>query len=111
MFCVTENLFVNVTGPSLHLGLARRTGTSSPREEEEEVFITSGNWKGKHNSLSRGAGADHYGIVPRNAFRLLPSKRIGLRNAEWGTLNWREAPHVSKPRAAALPRHRQKSEK
>ena len=27
-------------------------------EEEEEVFITSGNWRGKHNSLSRGAGAD-----------------------------------------------------
>ena len=24
----------------------------------EEVFITSGNWRGKHNSLSRGAGAD-----------------------------------------------------
>ena len=24
-------------------------------EEEEEVFITSGNWRGKHNSLSRGA--------------------------------------------------------
>ena len=28
------------------------------REEEEEEFITSGNWRGKHNSLSRGAGAD-----------------------------------------------------
>ena len=27
-------------------------------EEEEEVLITSGNWRGKHNSLSRGAGAD-----------------------------------------------------
>ena len=27
-------------------------------EEEEEEFITSGNWRGKHNSLSRGAGAD-----------------------------------------------------
>ena len=26
--------------------------------EEEEEFITSGNWRGKHNSLSRGAGAD-----------------------------------------------------
>jgi hypothetical protein len=26
-------------------------------EEEEEEFITSGNWRGKHNSLSRGAGA------------------------------------------------------
>jgi len=25
--------------------------------EEEEEFITSGNWRGKHNSLSRGAGA------------------------------------------------------
>ena len=23
-------------------------------EEEEEEFITSGNWRGKHNSLSRG---------------------------------------------------------
>ena len=27
-------------------------------EEEEEEFITSGNWRGKHNSLLRGAGAD-----------------------------------------------------
>ena len=27
-------------------------------EEEEEEFITIGNWRGKHNSLSRGAGAD-----------------------------------------------------
>ena len=26
-------------------------------EEEEEEFITSGDWRGKHNSLSRGAGA------------------------------------------------------
>ena len=25
------------------------------RGGEEEVFITSGNWRGKHNSLSRGA--------------------------------------------------------
>ena len=24
------------------------------------MFITSGNWRGKHNSLSRGAGADQY---------------------------------------------------
>ena len=27
-------------------------------EEEEEECITSGNWRGKHNSLSHGAGAD-----------------------------------------------------
>ena len=27
-------------------------------EEAEEGFITSGNWRGKRNSLSRGAGAD-----------------------------------------------------
>jgi hypothetical protein len=33
----------------------RREGV---REEEEEEFITSGNGRGKHNSLSRGAGAD-----------------------------------------------------
>ena len=26
-------------------------------QEEEEVLITSGNWRGKHNSLSRVAGA------------------------------------------------------
>ena len=25
-------------------------------EEEEEEFITRGNWRGKHNSLSRGGG-------------------------------------------------------
>ena len=27
-------------------------------KEEEEEFITSGNSRGKHNSLSRGVGAD-----------------------------------------------------
>ena len=27
-------------------------------KEEEEEFITISNWRGKHNSLSRGAGAD-----------------------------------------------------
>jgi hypothetical protein len=27
-------------------------------EDEDEEFITSGNWRGKHNSLSGGAGAD-----------------------------------------------------
>jgi hypothetical protein len=32
--------------------------TRPAQEEEEEEFITSGNWRGKHNSLSRGAGAD-----------------------------------------------------
>ena len=32
--------------------------TFDDAEEEEEEFITSGNWRGKHNSLSRGAGAD-----------------------------------------------------
>ena len=26
---------------------------SGLEEEEEEEFITSGNWRGKHNSLSR----------------------------------------------------------
>ena len=26
-------------------------------EEEEEEFITIGSWRGKHNSLLRGAGA------------------------------------------------------
>ena len=30
-------------------------------EEEEEEIITRRNWKGKHNSLSRGAGADQTG--------------------------------------------------
>jgi hypothetical protein len=35
-----------------------RLGGALFEEEEEEEFITSGNWRGKHNSLSRGAGAD-----------------------------------------------------
>jgi hypothetical protein len=35
-----------------------RLGRLSREEEGEEEFITSGNWRGKHNSLSRGAGAD-----------------------------------------------------
>ena len=26
--------------------------------QRQEEFIASGNWRGKHNSLSRGAGAD-----------------------------------------------------
>ena len=30
--------------------------SSQPAEKEEEQFITSGKWRGKHNSLSRGAG-------------------------------------------------------
>ena len=28
-------------------------------EEEEEECTTSGDWRGKRKSLSRGAGADH----------------------------------------------------
>ena len=32
-------------------------------EEEEEVFITSGNWRGKDNSLSRYGGADQSRLV------------------------------------------------
>jgi hypothetical protein len=44
-------------------GLARMPVASGstpggPAEEEEEEFITSGNWRGKHNLLSRVAGAD-----------------------------------------------------
>ena len=39
-----------------HADNRERVGTAE--EEEEEEFITSGNWRGKHNSLSRGAGAD-----------------------------------------------------
>ena len=33
------------------------TALHSHKEEEEEESITSGNWRGKHNSLSRGAVA------------------------------------------------------
>ena len=40
-------------GPPLY----EEEGGGGPPEEEEEEFITSGNWRGKHNSLSRGAGA------------------------------------------------------
>ena len=40
------------------LGWGGGGGLSIFLEEEEEVSITSGNWRGKHNSLSRGAGAD-----------------------------------------------------
>ena len=41
-------------------------------EGEEEEFITSGNWRGKHNSLSRGAGADQ------------PLCCVVLLNRDWG---------------------------
>jgi hypothetical protein len=47
---------------SLRLACMRQNlndeSTSCIRQEEEEEFITSGNWRGKHISLSRGAGAD-----------------------------------------------------
>ena len=38
--------------------MCQREEGAEEEEEEEEEFITSGNWRGKHNSLSRGAGAD-----------------------------------------------------
>ena len=38
--------------------------------EEEEEFIPSGNWRGKHNSLSRGAGADQPWLPEPKAERL-----------------------------------------
>ena len=40
-----------------HTHLVLRS-TRWEEQELEEEFITSGNWKGKHNALSRGAGAD-----------------------------------------------------
>jgi hypothetical protein len=36
-------------------GVVSVASQRSNLEEEEEEFITSGNWSGKHNSLSRGA--------------------------------------------------------
>ena len=48
-----------MAGVALHGGWLLGLWLVSARlEEEEEDFITSGNWRGKHNSLSRGAGAD-----------------------------------------------------
>ena len=44
------------SSPSLSLHGGSRNQRSRRWEEEEEEFITSGNWRGKHNSLSRGAG-------------------------------------------------------
>jgi hypothetical protein len=38
-------------------------GAENKRREEEE-FITSGNWRGKHNSLSLGAGAGVAAVLP-----------------------------------------------
>jgi hypothetical protein len=32
----------------------RNSASDTPLRFEEEDFITSGNWRGKHNSLSRG---------------------------------------------------------
>ena len=45
-------------------------------EEEEEEFITSGNWRGKHNSLSRGAGAENP-VVKSASEASPPPKFIG----------------------------------
>ena len=44
--------------PQPRLFIFWRGALLSGWREEEEEFITSGNWRGKHNSLSRGAGAD-----------------------------------------------------
>ena len=35
-----------------------REGGGGKLREEEEEFVTGGNWRGKDNSLSHGAGAD-----------------------------------------------------
>ena len=39
-------------------GLRQRRGRRDDDDDDEEENITSGNWRGKLNSLSRGAGAD-----------------------------------------------------
>ena len=39
-------------------------GTSAGCEEEEEVFIASGNWRCKDNSLSRYGGRTRQETVP-----------------------------------------------
>ena len=45
-------------GPN-YAQISHQYNNASPKDwEEEEEFITSGKWRGKHNSLSRGAGAD-----------------------------------------------------
>ena len=42
----------------VHLASGKCVGKIIRIEEEEEVFITSGNWGGKDKSLSRYGGAD-----------------------------------------------------
>ena len=57
----------NHNKPELHQKMAtqnkgtREARTWLKREEEGEGFITNDNWSGKHNSLSRVAGADQTG--------------------------------------------------
>jgi hypothetical protein len=54
-------------------------------EEEEEEFITSGNWRGKHNSLSRGADDSHLLVdVPSDYPERIPSVDPGGVQPEMG---------------------------
>ena len=54
-----NRVIINLTrGLIDHLGPPGKGDRGKEREmEEEEEFITSGNWRGKHNLPSRGAGA------------------------------------------------------
>ena len=44
---------IYLTGPA---AAAAAAAAAEEEEEEEEEFIASGNWGGKHDSLSRGGG-------------------------------------------------------
>ena len=56
-----------------------------PNEEEEEEFITSGNWRGKRNSMSRGAGADQ-GVWPHHGGAVRRGSERGAEGSDKGTL-------------------------
>ena len=60
--------------------LAAVTGEAEEEEEEEEEFIAIGNWRGKHNSLSRGWAVT--GRTRNTSLRALPDP---LEN---GTAHW-----------------------
>ena len=67
-FCRVFYITMPISHISSCLSLCARIVYESPsplrgtawiyEEEEEEEFITSDSWRGRHNSLPRGAGAD-----------------------------------------------------
>ena len=85
-FCLVEDTIHSSTEPTGGRDMAR-VRHRARLEGEEEQFITSGNWRGKRNSLSRGAGAHpprRRGGDPRRLeSRVLKGEPSDNRGEDW----------------------------